>query len=88
MKLFTGKFCMPCKMLKQWLEENNIKVDEVILRVDLEKYSENYYLDEIKKYGDYVGSFPMAIISREIKKTLSNLTTVFSILSFVSVLIT
>ena len=69
------------------IEPSNIKVDEVILRVDLEKYSENYYLDEIKKYGDYVGSFPMAIISREIKKTLSNLTTVFSILSFVSVLI-
>ena len=29
MKLVTGKFCMPCKMLKQWLDENNIKVDEV-----------------------------------------------------------
>ena len=30
MKLVTGKFCMPCKMLKQWLDENNIKVDEVL----------------------------------------------------------
>lgn len=30
MKLFTGKFCMPCKMLKQWLEENNIKVEEIL----------------------------------------------------------
>ena len=30
MKLVTGKFCMPCKMLKQWLDKNNIKVDEVL----------------------------------------------------------
>ena len=30
MKLVTGKFCMPCKMLKQWLDDNNIKVDEVL----------------------------------------------------------
>ena len=29
MKLFTGKYCMPCKMLKQWLNENNIKIEEV-----------------------------------------------------------
>lgn len=30
MKLVTGKFCMPCKMLKQWLNENHIQVDEVL----------------------------------------------------------
>ena len=69
------------------IEPSNIKVEEVILRVDLDKYSENYYLEEIKKYGDYIGSFPMLIISKEIKRTLSNLSTVFSILSFISILI-
>ena len=30
MKLVTGKFCMPCKMLKQSLDENSIKVDQVL----------------------------------------------------------
>lgn len=30
MKLITGKFCMPCKMLKEWLTSNNITVDEVL----------------------------------------------------------
>ncbi|MBR2240007.1 MAG: hypothetical protein IKO49_02120 [Bacilli bacterium] len=30
MKLVTGKFCIPCKMLKQWLSENHIQVDEVL----------------------------------------------------------
>lgn len=30
MKLVTGKFCMPCKMLKEWLVENNIIIEEVL----------------------------------------------------------
>lgn len=30
MKLVTGKFCVPCKMLKEWLTENHITVDEVL----------------------------------------------------------
>jgi len=30
MKLVTGKFCVPCKLLKQWLNENDIKLDEVL----------------------------------------------------------
>lgn len=29
MKLVTGENCMPCKMLKQWLAERNIEVQEV-----------------------------------------------------------
>lgn len=40
MKLFTGKFCMPCKMLKTWLDENNIQVDEVLAEE---------HMDEVEK---------------------------------------
>lgn len=29
MKIVTGKFCMPCKMLKDYLNQNDIHVDEV-----------------------------------------------------------
>lgn len=29
MKLITGKFCMPCKMIKEWLDDKDIHVDEV-----------------------------------------------------------
>lgn len=37
MKLFTGKYCMPCKMLKQWLNENNIKIEEVLADDNMEE---------------------------------------------------
>lgn len=40
MKLFTGKFCMPCKMLKTWLDENNIQVHEVLAEE---------HMDEVEK---------------------------------------
>jgi len=42
MKIFTGKFCMPCKMLKQWLQENNIEIEEVLAEDNM---------DEVEKYG-------------------------------------
>lgn len=29
MKIFTGKHCIPCKMLKEWLTENNYLIEEV-----------------------------------------------------------
>lgn len=41
MKIFTGKFCMPCKMLKQWLQENNIEIEEVLAEDNM---------DEVEKY--------------------------------------
>lgn len=28
MFIITGESCMPCKLLKQWLDENNIRVEE------------------------------------------------------------
>lgn len=28
MYIVTGESCMPCKMLKKWLAENNIEVEE------------------------------------------------------------
>lgn len=37
MKLFTGKFCMPCKMLKTWLDQNNIEVEEVLAEEHMDK---------------------------------------------------
>lgn len=30
MKLFVGKNCIPCKMLKQWLADNNIDVPQFV----------------------------------------------------------
>lgn len=31
MKIYSGKFCVPCKMLKEWLQENNIKIEELMV---------------------------------------------------------
>ena len=42
MKLFTGKFCMPCKMLKTWLDQNNIEVEEVLAEE---------HMDEVEKFN-------------------------------------
>lgn len=30
MKLIIGKNCMPCKILKEWLTDNNINVDQFV----------------------------------------------------------
>ena len=40
MKIIKGKFCMPCRMLSQWLEENNINIPEEFSddNPDVEKY--------------------------------------------------
>lgn len=41
MKIIKGKFCMPCRMLSQWLEENNIDI--------LEEFSDDN--PDVEKYG-------------------------------------
>ena len=40
MKIIKGKFCMPCRMLSQWLEENHIDIPEEFAddNPDVEKY--------------------------------------------------
>ena len=43
MKLVTGKYCMPCKMLHAWMDEQGIKIDE---ELDSEKDQ-----DKVKELG-------------------------------------
>ena len=31
MKIYSGKFCVPCRMLKEWLQENNIEIEELMV---------------------------------------------------------
>lgn len=40
MKIIKGKFCMPCRMLSQWLNENHIDITEEFSddNPDVEKY--------------------------------------------------
>lgn len=40
MKIIKGKFCMPCRMLSQWLVENNFDIPEEFSdeTSDVEKY--------------------------------------------------
>lgn len=40
MKIIKGKFCMPCRMLSQWLNENHIDIPEEFSddNPDVEKY--------------------------------------------------
>lgn len=37
MKIFTGKYCVPCKMLKSWLKDNNINIEEVIAEENMDE---------------------------------------------------
>lgn len=59
------------------LNANENRVQQAVIKVDLNHHSLDYYLTEIKKYGDYGGSFPMYIMIQEIKKTLSFLSMLF-----------
>lgn len=40
MKIIKGKFCMPCRMLSQWLADNRIEIPEEFAddNPDVEKY--------------------------------------------------
>ena len=67
------------------LEET--RINEAVIKVDLTNNTIDYFLNEIKKYGNYKGSFPMYNIILEIKKTLNQLSMLFlgfSILSLIS----
>lgn len=67
------------------LEETRIQ--EAVIKVDLNKKSRDYYIKEITNYGEYKGNFPMYTIIMEIKKTLKMLSLLFlgfSILSLIS----
>ena len=37
MKLFVGKNCMPCKMLKQWLVDNKIEIPQLIAEDNMQE---------------------------------------------------
>ena len=37
MKLFVGKNCMPCKMLKQWLADNKIEIPQLIAEDNMQE---------------------------------------------------
>lgn len=37
MKLFTGTGCMPCKMVKDWLKDNNKTVEQVNANDNMEE---------------------------------------------------
>jgi ABC-type lipoprotein export system ATPase subunit len=53
------------------------RVQQAVIKVNLEHHSLDYYLSEIKKCGDYNGAFPMYTMIQEIKKTLSFLSLLF-----------
>lgn len=37
MKVFVGKNCSPCKALKAWLTEQNIKIEQVLAEDNMEE---------------------------------------------------
>ncbi len=66
------------------LKPEETRIEQVIMKVDIEKHSTDYYLSLIRKYGDYEGSFPMYLMIQEIKKTLNSLSVLFLSFSILS----
>lgn len=40
MKLFVGKNCVPCKMLKTWLAENSVEVQQLVAEDNMQEAQE------------------------------------------------
>lgn len=53
-KLYVGEHCMPCKMTKDWLQENNIEV-EIIPGMQ--------HIEEAKALG--IRSFPTLVLEKD-----------------------
>lgn len=69
------------------LEKEECRINQAVVKADLNKKTPDYYLSLIRKYGSFHGSFPMLARITEIKnrlKTLSYLFLSFSALSLLS----
>lgn len=68
------------------LQADEARIQQAVLKVDLNKFSTEKYESLIKRYGDYDGSFPMYMMIQEIKKTLSKLSKLFLSFSLFSLI--
>lgn len=59
------------------VRQEDFRIDQVVLKVDLDSKTKNTYLEEIVDYGNFSGSFPMYDIIAEIEKTLKFLSLLF-----------
>ncbi|MCI1735438.1 MAG: ATP-binding cassette domain-containing protein [Bacilli bacterium] len=65
----------------------DIRLTDAVLKVDLDSKDSNYYCEEIRKYGDYRGSFPMLTLVAELSKTMTRLSQLFLGFSLLSLLL-
>jgi ABC-type lipoprotein export system ATPase subunit len=68
------------------LDPSEIRIQEAVLKADLSRHDAEYYEAEIRKSGDFTGSFPMLSMVKEIRLTLDRLSKLFLALSFLSLL--
>lgn len=68
------------------LKPEEIRIEQAVFKCDIQNHSPESYLNAIRKYGSYSGSFPMLEMVKEIKKTLKQLSTLFLSLSGLSLL--
>ena len=64
-----------------YLESQDIAILDCVIEVNLDDKSPEYYINELRKYGDYKGSFPMLQMIKEVNNTMDRIKKVFSILS-------
>ena len=69
------------------LDFSDIGIKQAIIKVNLSQHDTDFYLNNIRKYGDFKGSFPMLNMVTEIKNTLSNLSLLFLLFALISLLI-
>lgn len=59
------------------LTPDELRIDQAVIEVDLEKQDSLYYEKEIARFGNYKGSFPMLSMTEEIGETLEFLSRLF-----------
>lgn len=69
------------------LKMEDIKINQAIVKVDLEKTDKDYYQNRIRKYGDYKVSFPMMTIMEEIENTMNSLSSLFLFFATLSLIL-
>lgn len=68
------------------LSPNETRINQVIVNVDLESHDSAYYLKELNAYPEYEGDFPMLEMTKEISKTMKQLSQLFLSFALLSLL--
>ncbi len=66
-----------------FVEAEDLRVSQAVVRVDLDSYDTSYYEDLITQYGAFDASFPMLTVTQSIQETMDQLSLMFLAFSLI-----